>query len=136
MMAKQGGKRHGGEQIVRKLRDAEALLSSGKTIGEACQVLDVSEQTFHRWRKKYGGMKSLLHRCGNELRAVVAPHALRHPTRRKQFRRDVDRVLGLDAPRHMQRQTLACELIHHRQALQRSSVRRPIVNEVPRPCSR
>jgi transposase-like protein len=57
-MAKQGGKRHGAEQIVRKLRDAEALLSSGKTIGEACQVLEVSEQTFHRWRKKYGGMKA------------------------------------------------------------------------------
>ena len=57
-MAKQGGKRHGAEQIVRKLRDAEALLSSGKTIGEACQSLEVSEQTFHRWRKKYGGMKA------------------------------------------------------------------------------
>jgi transposase-like protein len=57
-MAKQGGKRHGAEQIVRKLRDAEALLCSGKTIGEACQSLEVSEQTFHRWRKKYGGMKA------------------------------------------------------------------------------
>ena len=57
-MAKQGGKRHGAEQIVRKLRDAEALLSAGKTIGEACQVLEVSEQTYHRWKKKYGGMKA------------------------------------------------------------------------------
>jgi len=57
-MAKQGGKRHGAEQIVRKLRDAEALLSSGKTIGEACQTLEVSEQTYHRWKKKYGGMKA------------------------------------------------------------------------------
>ena len=57
-MAKQGGKRHGAEQIVRKLRDAEALLNTGKTIGEACQVLEVSEQTYHRWKKKYGGMKA------------------------------------------------------------------------------
>lgn len=57
-MAKQGGKRHGAEQIVRKLRDAEALLHTGKTIGEACQVLEVSEQTYHRWKKKYGGMKA------------------------------------------------------------------------------
>jgi putative transposase len=57
-MAKAGGKRHGAEQIVRKLRDAEALLSAGKTIGEACQVLEVSEQTYHRWKKKYGGMKA------------------------------------------------------------------------------
>jgi putative transposase len=57
-MAKQGGKRHGAEQIVRKLRDAEALLSAGKTIGEACQVLEVSEQTYHRWKKKFGGMKA------------------------------------------------------------------------------
>lgn len=56
-MAKRGGKRHTAEQIVRMLRDAEAQLSSGKTIGEACQVLGVSEQTYHRWRKKYGGMK-------------------------------------------------------------------------------
>jgi putative transposase len=34
------------------------LLSAGKTIGEACQVLEVSEQTYHRWKKKYGGMKA------------------------------------------------------------------------------
>jgi transposase-like protein len=57
-MAKHGGKRHSAEQVVRKLRDAEALLSAGKTIGEACQSLEVSEQTFHRWRKRYGGMKA------------------------------------------------------------------------------
>ena len=33
-------------------------MSAGKTIGEACQVLEVSEQTYHRWKKKYGGMKA------------------------------------------------------------------------------
>jgi transposase-like protein len=51
-------KRHGPEQIIRKLREAEAVLSEGKTIAEVCQRLEVSEQTFHRWRNQYGGMKA------------------------------------------------------------------------------
>lgn len=53
-----GRKRHSPEQIVRLLRDADAMLSAGKTIGEVCQALEVSEQTFHRWRNQYGGMKA------------------------------------------------------------------------------
>ncbi|QDU59930.1 Transposase [Planctomycetes bacterium Pan216] len=57
-MARKGGKRHSLEQIVRKLRDAEAMQNAGKTIGEVCQVLGVSEQTFHRRRHQYGGMKA------------------------------------------------------------------------------
>jgi putative transposase len=57
-MAKKGGKRHSPEQIVRMLRDADAMLTAGKTIGEACQSLGISEQTFHRWRHQYGGMKA------------------------------------------------------------------------------
>ena len=51
-------KRHHPEQIVKKLRDADAILASGKTIGQVCQALEVSEQTFHRWRNQYGGMKA------------------------------------------------------------------------------
>jgi transposase-like protein len=51
-------KRHSPEQIVGKLRDADAMLSAGKTIGQACQSLEISEQTFHRWRAQYGGMKA------------------------------------------------------------------------------
>lgn len=50
--------RHDAEQIVKKLREAEAMLASGKTIGQVCQALEVSEQTFHRWRNQYGGMKA------------------------------------------------------------------------------
>ena len=50
--------RHNPEQIIKKLRDADAILASGKTIGQACQALEVSEQTFHRWRNQYGGMKA------------------------------------------------------------------------------
>jgi len=51
-------KRHHPEQIIRKLRGADAMLASGKTIGQACQALEISEQTFHRWRNQYGGMKA------------------------------------------------------------------------------
>ncbi len=51
-------KRHHPEQIVKKLRDADAMLASGRSIGQVCQALEVSEQTFHRWRNQYGGMKA------------------------------------------------------------------------------
>jgi transposase-like protein len=57
-MAKRGGKHHSAEQGVKKLRDAEAMLASGKTIGEACQTIEVSEHTYFRWKRKYGGMKA------------------------------------------------------------------------------
>jgi putative transposase len=50
-------KYHKAEQIVRKLRDADVMLSAGKTLGQVCQNLEISEQTFYRWRSRYGGMK-------------------------------------------------------------------------------
>jgi putative transposase len=50
--------RHNPEQIVRKLRDADALLNSGKDLAAVLQVLEVSESTYARWRSQYGGMKS------------------------------------------------------------------------------
>jgi putative transposase len=46
-------KRHTPEQIVRKLREAEAQLLSGKTIDEVCKALEVSQQTYFRWKKEY-----------------------------------------------------------------------------------
>jgi transposase-like protein len=52
------GKRHSPEQIVRKLRQAEAQLASGSTVAEAARELGVSEATFHRWRNQYGGMST------------------------------------------------------------------------------
>ena len=52
------GKKHHPEQIIKKLREADAMISTGKTIGQVCQALEVSEQTFHRWRNQYGGMKA------------------------------------------------------------------------------
>ena len=51
-------KRHTPEQIIQKLRQAEKLQSEGQTLAQVCQRLGVSEQTFHRWRNQYGGMKA------------------------------------------------------------------------------
>jgi len=45
------------EQIINKLREAEVLLSQGSTVGEASRRLGVTEQTYYRWRKEYGGMR-------------------------------------------------------------------------------
>ena len=45
------------EQIIGKLREAEVLLSQGSTVGEASRKLGVTEQTYYRWRREYGGMK-------------------------------------------------------------------------------
>jgi putative transposase len=51
-------KRHNPEQIVRKLRDADAMLNAGKDVAAVLQSLEVSEATLHRWRAQYGGMKA------------------------------------------------------------------------------
>lgn len=55
---KKRSKRHSPEQIVKKLRDAEVMLTNGKSMEEVLKVLEVSEATFNRWRNQYGGMKS------------------------------------------------------------------------------
>ena len=51
-------KRHNPEQIVRKLRDADAMLNAGKDLASVLQVLEVSESSYLRWKNQYGGMKS------------------------------------------------------------------------------
>ena len=51
-------KRHSPEQIVKKLRDADAMLNAGQNLAAVLQALEVSEQTYYRWRNQYGGMKS------------------------------------------------------------------------------
>jgi transposase-like protein len=45
------------EQIIGKLREVEVLLSQGSTVGEASRKIGVTEQTYYRWRKEYGGMR-------------------------------------------------------------------------------
>lgn len=52
------GKKHRPEQIIAKLREADAQLAGGASMAQICQKLEVSEATFCRWRNQYGGMKS------------------------------------------------------------------------------
>jgi putative transposase len=76
-------KKHNGTQIVAKLRQADVLISQGKTVPEVCKEIEVSEQTYYRWRQKYGGMspemvKELraLQKENARLRKVVADQAI------------------------------------------------------------
>ena len=50
-------KRHGAEQIIPKLRAAEVELARGLKVPQVCKKLEVTEQTYYRWRKKYGGLR-------------------------------------------------------------------------------
>ena len=50
--------RHTPEQIIRKLREAEAKLASGTSVPEVARELGISEATFHRWKNRYGGMQT------------------------------------------------------------------------------
>ncbi len=78
------GRRHfKPEQIIHMLRGAEIKLAGGKTIGEVCRELGISEQSYYRWRKEYGGMqvsqaKKLkdLERENGRLKKLVADQAL------------------------------------------------------------
>jgi transposase-like protein len=58
LMTTRRRKRHNPEQVVRKLRDADAMLNSGKDLAAVLQALEVSESTYVRWRSQYGGMKA------------------------------------------------------------------------------
>ena len=49
-------RRHSTEQIIRKLREADVLLSQRKTAEEIARLLEISKQTYYRWRKEYGGL--------------------------------------------------------------------------------
>ena len=76
-------RRHTPEQVVRKLREAERMLGEGKTIPEVAKELEVSENTFHRWRQQYGGMKGddvkrlkELERENSQLKRIVADKEL------------------------------------------------------------
>ena len=76
-------KKHTPEQIVRKLREAEGLKAEGATVGAICQKLEISEQTYHRWRNDFGGMdNSQLKRLkeleeeNRRLKRLVADQAL------------------------------------------------------------
>ncbi len=76
-------KRHGAEQIVAMLRQADVELGKGSKVPELCKRLGISEQTYYRWRQKYGGMdpqmaKQLkdLEKQNSRLKKLVADQAL------------------------------------------------------------
>jgi putative transposase len=76
-------KRHTPEEIIRKLRDAEAQMAAGARIADVTKKLGVSENTFHRWRARYGGMgpsetKRLreLEKENTRLKKIVAEQAV------------------------------------------------------------
>ena len=76
-------RRHTPDQILAKLRDAEVLQAEGKTLAEVAKQLEVSEQTLHRWRNQYGGMKGPemkrlkeLEKENQQLKRLVADQAL------------------------------------------------------------
>ena len=52
------GKKHSPEQIIKKLREADAMIATGKTIGQMVQSLEINEQTFYSGRNQYGEMKA------------------------------------------------------------------------------
>ena len=51
-------KRFSAEEIVNKLREADVLISQGQTIAQACKQIEITDQTYYRWRREYGGLKT------------------------------------------------------------------------------
>ena len=51
-------RRYTPEQIISMLREAEVALAQGQSVGQACRTLGVSEQSYYRWRKEYGGLRT------------------------------------------------------------------------------
>jgi transposase-like protein len=76
-------KRYSGPQIVAKLRQTDVLIGQGKAVPEVCKEIEISQQTYYRWRQKYGGMSPdmikefrELQKENARLRRVVADQAL------------------------------------------------------------
>jgi putative transposase len=79
-------RRHTPEQIIRKLREADRLSAEGADVAEVARHLEVSEQTYHRWRNQFGGMKADdarrlkdFERENRELKQIVATPGWRRP---------------------------------------------------------
>ena len=76
-------KRHSAEEVITKLREAEVLQSQNQTLGQVCKALGVTQQTYYRWRKEFGGLKldqakrlRQLEKENGRLKKVVADQAL------------------------------------------------------------
>ena len=77
------GTRHTPEQIIRKLREAEKQLASGKELDDVCRSLEISVQTYHRWKAQYQAMRpeevarlKALEKENRRLKKIVADQAL------------------------------------------------------------
>jgi transposase-like protein len=77
------GKRHTAEEIVNKLREADVDLAQGASIAQACRKIGITDQTYYRWRKEYGGLKvdqarrfKEIEKENTRLKRVVADQAL------------------------------------------------------------
>ena len=76
-------KRYSTEQIIKMLREAEIGLAQGLKTGEVCRKLGIAEQTYYRWRKEYGGLRTdqakrlkQLEKENNRLKKIVADQAI------------------------------------------------------------
>lgn len=76
-------KKHTAEEIIKKLREAEVELAQGKTVGVVCKKLEVTEQTYYRWRREYGGLEmdqakrmKELERENARMRKIIADQAM------------------------------------------------------------
>jgi putative transposase len=76
-------KRFSGPQIVAKLRQADVLIGQGKNVPEVCKEIEISQQTYYRWRQKYGGMNpdmikqlKAVQKENAQLKRLVADQAL------------------------------------------------------------
>ena len=76
-------KRFSAEEIVNKLREADVLLSKGQTVALVCKRIEVTDQTYYRWRREYGGLRvdqarrlKALEKENGRLKKLVADQAL------------------------------------------------------------
>jgi len=76
-------KRHTPEQVIFKLREVDVVLAQGARVADVCRQLGITEQTYYRWRKEYGGLKTsqarqlkLLERENTRLKKLVADLSL------------------------------------------------------------
>ena len=76
-------KRHSAEQVIAKLREADALLNGGAGVEQVCKQLEISPATYHKWRNQFGGMKAdemkrlkELEKENAQLKRLVANQAL------------------------------------------------------------
>ena len=87
-------KKHTPKEIIGKLREAEIVLSQGETKADSCGRLSINEQTYYRWRKAYGGLKTDQARLMKDLEKENSRLrlAISYPTLDKLIRQEAVRV--------------------------------------------